>query len=399
MPFGLSNAPAAFQRYMNEILADMLDVWVIGYLDDMNQHKAHIKKVLRRLRKNGLYASPPKCEWHKDEVEYLSYILTTEGLRMDKNKIQTVLDWPEPRKVKDVQSFLGFCNFYCQFIFGYSDIVIPLTRLTCKNTSWNFDKNCCTAFEKLKEEFTHAPVLTHWVPDAQIIVESDASDYALTAIFSIHTTDGDIHPVAFHSRSFNSAELNYNTHDKELLAIFEAFKHWRQYLEGSGHPIDVVTNHKNLEYFSTTKLLTHQQARWSEFLSQFNMVIRFHPGKLGAKPDSLTRRWDIYRKGGNSDFASVNPSNMKPIFTHEQFKASLRATYLATPIICNAIIMDMEKLHKDIWTSLPNDPISATHFPVPNAPNWTINESGLLQQYDRIYVPDSADLRLKVIQY
>ena len=131
MPFGLSNAPAAFQCYMNEIFADMLDVCVIVYLDDiliysddMSQHKAHVKEVLQRLRKNGLYASPTKCEWHKDEVEYLGYILTTEGLCMDQKKIQTILDWPEPRKVKDVQSFLGFCNFYRRFIFGYSDIVI-----------------------------------------------------------------------------------------------------------------------------------------------------------------------------------------------------------------------------------------------------------------------------------
>ena len=137
MPFGLSNVPAAFQRYMNEIFADMLDVCVIIYLDDiliysdnMSQHKAHVKEVLRRLWKNGLYASLPKCEWHKDEVEYLGYILTTEGLRMDQKKIQTILDWPEPCKVKDVQSFLGFCNFYHCFIFRYSDIVIPLTWLT-----------------------------------------------------------------------------------------------------------------------------------------------------------------------------------------------------------------------------------------------------------------------------
>jgi hypothetical protein len=138
-----------------------------------------------------------------------------------------------------------------------------------------------------------------------------------TLQMSIHTTDGDIYPVAFHSCSFNSTELNYNTHDKELLAIFEAFKHWHQYLEGSGTLVDVVTDHKDLEYFSTMKLLTHLQARWSEFLSQFNMVIRFHPGKLGAKPNALTRRWDVYHKGGNSNFASVNPSNMKPIFTQD----------------------------------------------------------------------------------
>ena len=93
-----------------------------------------------------------------------------------------------------------------------------------------------------------------------MVVETDASDYALAAILSIYTPDGEIHPVAFHSRSFNPAELNYDTHNKKLLAIFEAFKHWCQYLEGSTIPIDVVTDHKNLEYFATTKLLTNCQA-------------------------------------------------------------------------------------------------------------------------------------------
>jgi hypothetical protein len=97
-----------------------------------------------------------------------------------------------------------------------------------------------TAFDKLKEEFTHAPLLTHWVPDSQIVVETDTSDYALAAILSIHSSDGEIHPITFHSRSFNPAELNYDTHNKELLTIFEAFKHWHQYLEGSGTLVDVV---------------------------------------------------------------------------------------------------------------------------------------------------------------
>jgi hypothetical protein len=124
----------------------------------------------------------------------------------------------------------------------------------------------------VKQAFTTAPVLTHWVPDQQIIVETNALDYALGAVLSIYT-NGDIHPVAYHSQTFTPLELNYDTHDKELLAIFEAFKTWRHFLEESGTPIDVVTDHKNLEYFSTTKLLTHQQAHWSKFLSQFNLVI------------------------------------------------------------------------------------------------------------------------------
>jgi hypothetical protein len=406
MLFGLSNAPAAFQRFMNNIFGDLLDVCVIVYLDDiliysddMSQHKKHVKEVLRRLQKHGLYANARKCKFHRDSVEYLGYILTSDGLRMAKDKVQTILDWLEPRKVKDIQSFLDFANFYRRFIYGYSEITTPLTRLTRKNAPWNFDSKCRAAFDKLKEEFTHAPLLTHWVPDSQIVVETDASDYALAAILSIHSSDGEIHPIAFHSRSFNPTELNYDTHNKELLAIFEAFKHWCQYLEGSRTPVDVVTDHKNLEYFATTKLLTRRQARWSEFLSQFNMTIRFRPGKLGAKPDALTRHWDVYRKGGNSDFALANPSNLRPIFTQEQLSASLRGTALATPIIRNAIIMDIQQLHNDIHSSLTLDPLSLTHLPTPTAPNWTLDDSGLLRHHDRIYIPDANDLRLRVLQY
>ena len=98
------------------------------------------------------------------------------------------------------------------------------------------------------------------MPDAPIIVETDASDYAITAILSITLSNGEIHPIAFHSHTLSTSKLNYDTHDKELLAIFEAFQKWRHSLEGSGSPIDVVTDHKNLEYFSTTKLLTRRQA-------------------------------------------------------------------------------------------------------------------------------------------
>ena len=221
-----------------------------------------------------------------------------------------------------------------------------------------------------------------------MIVETDALDYVLAAIISCRLPNGEIHPIAFHSRSFNSAKLNYDTHDKELLAIFEAFKHWQQYLEGSGSPIDVVTDHKNLEYFATTKILTRRQAWWSEYLSQFNMVIRFRPRKLGAKPDALTRRWDVYCKGGNSDFVLANPSNLRPIFTQEQLSASLCATYFATSITCSAIIMDIEKLHNDIRSSLPLNPVSAKQFPNPSNPKWTIDESGLLQLNNQIFVPD-----------
>ncbi len=104
-------------------------------------------------------------------------------------------------------------------------------------------------------------------------METDASNYAIAAILSIYLEDGKIHLIAFLFRSFHNAKLNYDTHDKELLAIFKAFKYQCHYLEGSVEPVDIVTDHKNLEYFSTTKILTWQQVQWSEYLSQFNLVI------------------------------------------------------------------------------------------------------------------------------
>ena len=107
--------------------------------------------------------------------------------------------------------------------------------------------------------FTSAPILTHWIPDQPLVVETDASDYALAAILSMYNPDGELHPIAFHSQTFSGAELNYDVHDKELLAIYEVFRRWRHYLEGPASPVDVVTDHKNLEYFATTKLLTRQQ--------------------------------------------------------------------------------------------------------------------------------------------
>ena len=145
---------------------------------------------------------------------------------MSDDKVKIIQDWLESKKVKNIQSFLGFINFYCQFIFNYLDIVIPLTCLTQKDIPWKFDSSCWDAFNSLKKSFTSAPILTYWISNAQLIVETDASDYALAAILSIVNEDNEVHPVAFHSHTFTAVELNYNTHNKELLAIFKAFKIW-----------------------------------------------------------------------------------------------------------------------------------------------------------------------------
>ena len=137
MLFSLTNAPVVFQQFMNDISSDLLDVCVVIYLDDiliysnnMSEHHWHIKEVLKCLRKADLYTKVEKREFHSESVEYLGYILFPSGLTMSDDKIKIIQDWPKPKKVKDIQSFLGFTNFYHQFIFNYLDIVIPLTCLT-----------------------------------------------------------------------------------------------------------------------------------------------------------------------------------------------------------------------------------------------------------------------------
>src|SRR6266498_3151973 len=194
---------------------------------------------------------------------------------MDQAKVKVIQDWPEPRKVKDVQSFLGFANFYHCFIFNYSNIVVLLTCLTRKGITFQFTDKACMAFTTLKKAFTTVPILTHWIPDCPIVIETDASNYVLAAILSIVTEDDQLHPVAFHSCSFSASELNYGIHDKELFTIYEAFCIWHHYLEGCMAPINVITDHKSLKYFTTTTLLNHCQVWWSEFLSQFNLIIHF----------------------------------------------------------------------------------------------------------------------------
>jgi len=210
--------------------------------------------------------------------------------------------------------FLGFANFYRRFIHNYSELAVSLTHLTKKNSIWDWTTECQDAFDVLKGAFITALVLTHWDPEAPITIETNASDHALAAILSIHVK-GDIHPVVFHSRTFNQAELNYDVHDKELLAIYEAFRKWCHYLEGTPRPIDMVTDHKNLIYFSRSKLLMRQQVHWSEYLAQFNLLIQFRPGHLGKKPDALMRRPDLYPIKEIQPPESANLHNYRLLFT------------------------------------------------------------------------------------
>ena len=200
MPFGLINAPTAFQQFINNIFSNFLDVCVMIYLDDiliylnnMSEHHRHVKEVLKHLCNTGFYAKAEKCKFYSKLVEYLGYILSSSGFTMSNDKIKIIQDWPEPKKVKDIQSFLDFANFYHQFIFNYLDIVILLTCLIQKDIPWKFNFSYQDAFNSLKKAFTSALILTYWIPNTQLIMETDASDYVLAAILSIVNEDNEVH--------------------------------------------------------------------------------------------------------------------------------------------------------------------------------------------------------------
>ncbi len=261
MPFGLINAPAISQHLMNDVFREFLDDFVVCYLDDIlvfskneEEHINHVQLILEKLRTAGLYAKLEKCVFHQPQVKFLGYIISGEGLSMDPKKIQTVTEWKKLATVRDVQCFLGYANFYRIFIRNYSKIATPLTRLTRKDKlEWNAEAN--QAFETLKKAFTTAPILTHPDFHKSFFLEMDVSDFALGVVLSQLDKDKLLHPVAFHSRKFIATEINYEIHDKELLAIVNSFQEWRHFLERVQHPVTVYTDHKNLEYFMSAKVL------------------------------------------------------------------------------------------------------------------------------------------------
>src|SRR5882724_9910445 len=286
----------------------MTDIFIVIYLDDilifsnsLEDHRIHVRHILECLREYNLHLKPEKCLFHMQKIEFLGFMVTPTGISMNMAKTDAVSIWPTPINLKAVQAFLGFANFYCRFIMGFSDIIIPLIRLTRKDTPFAWGPDHTKAFKMLKPAFTQAPILVHFNPDNPIVVETDASYYAIAAIIlQISPDDGDIHPITFYSCSMQPAELNYEIYNRELLAIFKAFRQWRNYLEGSAHVVLVLSDHKNLEYFATTKQLICNQVHWSEYLSGFNYLIRYHAGQLGTKPDALTHPEDVYPHGENA---------------------------------------------------------------------------------------------------
>jgi hypothetical protein len=307
MFFGLTNSPATFQTMMNDMFTDMISEGVVVvYLDDiliftkdLEEHRWITHRVLGRLAEHQLYLRPEKCEFEKTRIEYLGLIILENQVEMDPVKVAGVGEWPKPCNKQEVQSFLGFANFYCRFIKDFSHHAWPLFNLTKNEQKWQWSSSEASTFWKLKELVTSAPVLTTPANDQPFCIEADSSDFATGAVLSqLSAEDAKWHPVAYYSKSLSETERNYEIHDKKMLAIIRALDEWRHFLEGAPRKFEILTDHKNLEYFMSAKKLNRQQARWSLTLARFNFVMHHQPGKTMGKLDALSR-WANH--GSDSD--------------------------------------------------------------------------------------------------
>ena len=228
------------------------------------------------------------------------------GVTMSERKVEAVKNWEVPKSVKDIQRFLGFANFHRRFIKGFSGICRPITNLLRKETKFEWKTEATKAFTELKEAFTSAPILRHFNSELEVIIETDASNFAIGCVLS-QKWEKRLHPVALHSSKMTPAEMNYDVHDEELLALVVAFQEWRNYCHGAKHTVMVLTDHQNLRYFTTTKKLNGRQARWAEELSQFNFKVFYRPGINSGKPDALSRRSEYAQGEGEVHTAILKP--------------------------------------------------------------------------------------------
>ncbi len=303
MLFNLCNESVSFQKYINNTLCKHLDKFYTAYLNDILiyfdnelEHKIHVKLILRKLQEADLQMNITKCKFHIIQVLYLKLIIIIEEIKMNSSKINIIVNWFILINVKDVQSFLDFANFYRRFIYDYSRITISLTHLIRKDVLFVWFQKCQIAFNTLKKVFTFKIIFRHYNSDHKIVIEINASNYVFKDILFQYDENEILYSVTYFSKKNNSVECNYEIYDKELMIIVCAFEKWWSELKDFIYSVEMITNHKNLEYFMSIKQLSYHQARWSEFLSRFNYCIAYHLNKIDDKLNALTRHLEDFFK-------------------------------------------------------------------------------------------------------
>lgn len=290
MPFGLKNAPATFQRLMNEVLSGLVGVICIVFYDDilvfgssLQEIIVNMLRVLQRLREYNLKLQIHKCKFFAKSTEYLGHILSKEGIKPNPDKVECIRKLKIPDTAKKIKSFLGLTGFYRKFIQNYAKIATPLTDALKKGNKINVDDpKYIPAFEKLKQLITNYPTLRYPDFHKMFTLTTDASDKAIGAVLS---QEG--HPISFASRTLNEHERHYSTIEKELLSIVWSTQYFRPYLYGVKFLIK--TDHRPLVWLNNLKEPNSKLQRWKIKLNDYNYDIQYVKGKENHVADFLSR--------------------------------------------------------------------------------------------------------------
>jgi transposase InsO family protein len=294
LPFGLTSAPATFQRLMEQVLQGLHWKTLLLYLDDIivispdfATHISRLEEVLARLRKAGLKLKPSKCELFQDKVNYLGHVVSSQGIATDPKKVEAVKEWSMPKNLKELQAFLGLAGYYRQYIQDYATLAKPLTLLTGKNIKWEWSEEASVAFRSLKRSLINSPILAYPDPKIQYILDTDASGVGVGAVLS-QIQEGEERAVAYYSKTLSPAERNYCVTRRELLAVVKAMKHFRPYLYGQ--KFRLRSDHASLRWLCRRQEPSAQVARWLEILAEFTYELEHRAGNKHGNADALSRK-------------------------------------------------------------------------------------------------------------
>lgn len=361
LPYGLKNGPSTFQRVMDNILKEYLHKSCFVYMDDvivfsksLQEHLSHLKQIFSKFRQFNLKVQLEKCEFLRKDVAFLGHVITPSGIKPNPEKIMAIQNYALPTTTKQIKQFLGLVGYYRRFIQNFARIVQPLTKCLRKDSKLNInDDEYIKAFEYCKELICNAPILTYPDFEQQFTLTTDASNVAIGSVLSQNSK-----PIAFYSRVLNSAEKNYSTIEKELLAIVDSCKHFRPYLFGQKFIIE--TDHRPLVWLSKLKEPNARLVRWRLKLEEYNFEIRYQKGKTNYVADALSRQ----EINALEDNESIIPQiNENPTLTDEDFD-SLRqqSDNYVPPTISN---YDTAHSKGDfIGKTVPISEKPANHFPV-----------------------------------
>ena len=296
LPFGLTSAPATFQRLMETVMQGLHWKTLLLYLDDVvviaptfESHIERLEEVLSRLRGAGLKLKPSKCEMLRKKVRYLGHIVSEQGVATDPDKVETVRNWKEPENLRDIQAFLGMVGYYRQYINDFATVARPLTRLTGKDTPWKWEEEEKGAFDQLKTLLISAPILGYPEPQGEYILDTDASACGIGGVLS-QLQKGKERVIAYYSKTLTPAERNYCVTRRELLAVVKSIKLFRPYLYGRRFRLQ--TDHASLRWLCRRTEPLDQVARWLELLAEFQYTIEHRAGKNHGNADGLSRKGD-----------------------------------------------------------------------------------------------------------